>query len=81
MRDKIRTSKKALSQMIQYATELGPLESIALLHTHSVDKLEMFRQQTEHLYPAGESPLAVEVTPAIGAHVGPGALGIACITA
>jgi len=81
MREKIRTSKRAMAQMIQYAAELGPLESIALLHTHAIDKLEMFRQQTKHLYPSDETPLAVEVTPAIGAHVGPGGLGIACITA
>jgi DegV family protein with EDD domain len=81
MRDKIRTSKRALNQMIQYAVDLGPLESIALLHTHTIDKLDMFRQQTKHLYPSDETPLAVEVTPAIGAHVGPGGLGIACITA
>lgn len=80
MRDKIRTSKRAMAQMIQYVIELGSLESMALLHTHATDKLEMFRQKTEHLYPSGELPLAVEVTPAIGAHVGPGALGIACIT-
>jgi DegV family protein with EDD domain len=81
MRDKIRTSKRAMNQMIQYAAELGPLESIALLHTHAIDKLDMFRQQTRHLYPSNDEPLAVEVTPAIGAHVGPGGLGLACITA
>jgi DegV family protein with EDD domain len=81
MRDKIRTSKKALAQMIQYAAELGRLESFALLHTHAPEKLDDFRQQTQHLYAADYKPLAVEVTPAIGAHVGPGGLGIACITA
>ena len=81
MRDKIRTIKRAMAQMIQYAAELGPLESIALLHTAATDKLEMFRQQTRHLYPSEETPLVVEVTPAIGAHIGPGALGIACVTA
>jgi DegV family protein with EDD domain len=81
MRDKVRTSKKALAQMIAYAQELGKLESIALLHTHAPDRLDDFWQQTEHLYPAGSRPLAVEVTPAIGAHVGPGGLGLACITA
>jgi DegV family protein with EDD domain len=81
MRDKIRTSKRAMAQMIQYAAELGAIESIALLHTHAPEKLELFRQQTSHLYPSNETPLAVDVTPAIGAHVGPGGLGIACITA
>lgn len=81
MRDKIRTSKRAMAQMIQYAAELGQLESMALLHTAATDKLELFGQQTRHLYPSNETPLVVEVTPAIGAHIGPGALGIACVTA
>jgi DegV family protein with EDD domain len=80
MLDKIRTSKRALARMIQCAAELGPLESMALLHTHTPDKLEMFRQETQHLFPSAEVPLTVEVTPAIGAHVGPGGLGLACIT-
>jgi fatty acid-binding protein DegV len=73
--------KKALTKMLGRVAELGTLESLALLHTHSADQLESFRQQSEFLNPRGVSPQAVEVTPAIGAHVGPGGLGIACITA
>jgi DegV family protein with EDD domain len=79
--ERVRTMKKALAKMLSRVAELGTLESLALLHTHSADKLESFRQQSEFLNPGGVSPLAVEVTPAIGAHVGPGGLGIACITA
>lgn len=79
--ERVRTMKKALANMLGRVAELGTLESLALLHTHSVDQLESFRQQSEFLNPEGVTPPAVEVTPAIGAHVGPRGLGIACITA
>ncbi len=79
--ERIRTRKKALANMLGRVAELGTLESLALLHTHSADQLEHFRHQSEFLNPERVPPPAVEVTPAIGAHVGPGGLGIACITA
>jgi DegV family protein with EDD domain len=79
--ERIRSSGRALNRMLERVAELGPLESVALLHTHAFDKLETFAQQAQFLMPENLTPLAVEVTPAIGSHVGPGALGIACIAA
>ncbi|MCI0574755.1 MAG: DegV family protein [Chloroflexi bacterium] len=81
MMEKVRTSRRAVERMIELVEALGPLEHLALLHTHAAGKLDEFREQTRHLFPAGSNPLAVEVTPAIGAHVGPGGLGLACIVA
>ncbi len=81
MVEMVRTSKRALSRFLELVTELGPLENVALLHTHaSQEQLDVFRQQTQFLIPEGLTPLAVELTPAIGAHLGPGGLGIACVT-
>lgn len=77
--ERVRTSKRAFKQMLSMVTELGPLEEMALLHIRSESKLQLFREETQTLCPEGKVPLAVEVTPAIGAHVGPGGLGIACI--
>jgi fatty acid-binding protein DegV len=34
-----------------------------------------------HLFPAGKTPLFAEVTPVIGTHIGPGAVGFACVAA
>ena len=82
MADKVRSSKRAMQRFLELAGELGPLETASLLYIGADDEeLKSFREQTESLIPAGQTPLEVELTPALGAHVGPGALGIACITA
>lgn len=80
MLEKVRTSKRALAKMIDLIGDLGALEKVALLHIGNGKRLETFTQQTQHLAPAGDIPLAVELTPALGAHIGPGGLGVACIT-
>lgn len=82
MLEKIRTSKRALNRFLELASELGPMEKIALLYINAnQEEIETFRQQTQFLVPEGIRPPAVEITPAIGAHIGPGGLGIACVTA
>jgi len=82
MPERVRTSKRAMERLLELATDLGPLESLALLHTHgSVEQINAFREKTTFLNPEGPPPMAVELTPAIGAHLGPGGLGLACVTA
>ena len=79
--DRVRTRGRALRQLIQHVEALGPLEEIALLHTADPAGVEELREKAEHLFPEGDEPVAVEVTPTIGAHIGPGALGFACVAA
>jgi DegV family protein with EDD domain len=79
--ERVRTSKRALRQFLKIVADLGVLESIALLHIQANDRIEFFRQQTQCFFPKDYDPLTVEVTPALGAHIGPGGLGIACIVA
>lgn len=82
MADKVRSSKRAMQRFLALAGELGPLETASLLYIGADDeKLQSFREQTKLLVPAGRPPLEVELTPALGAHIGPGGLGIACIAA
>lgn len=51
------------------------------MHTHAPDRAEALRHQAHHLFPKEEPPMFAEVTPVIGSHVGPGAVGFACIIA
>ncbi len=81
MLQKVRTSKRALATMIQIIDDLGALEQMALLHIGGGKRVDSFSKQMKHLYPAGDIPIAVELTPALGAHIGPGGLGVACIVA
>jgi DegV family protein with EDD domain len=79
MQEKIRTSKKATEKMIERIAELGQYDRVALLHTAAPAELEQLRGQLSHIIPAGSNPPVSLVTPAVGAHVGPRALGFAGI--
>jgi DegV family protein with EDD domain len=77
MLDKVRTSKRALDRFIEHISDLAPFEDVSLLHTHATDKLDTFRQRTQFLIPGDQKAPAVELTPALGVHIGPGGVGIA----
>jgi DegV family protein with EDD domain len=74
--ERVRTTKNALERLIRLVSDLGPLEQLAIVHTHAPDRAKDLQRQAQHLFPAGEVPLFAEVTPVIGAHVGPGAVGM-----
>jgi DegV family protein with EDD domain len=78
--ERVRTRKRAIERLISLLSDLVPLEQVALVHTHAPDRAEDLLQRVQHLLPEGET-LSVEVTPVIGAHIGPGAVGFACVTA
>lgn len=75
--ERVRTSKRATQRLIKLLSDAAPLEKVALLHTNAPQKAEALRQQVQHLLPKGEI-MSVNITPVIGAHIGPGAVGFAC---
>lgn len=77
--EKVRTFSRAQRHLIEHVRDLGPLEQIALLHTANRDGVRQLKEAAQTLIPQEYDPIAVEVTPTIGAHVGPGALGFACV--
>jgi DegV family protein with EDD domain len=79
--DRVRTRSQAAKRLIELAGEISPLQHVAFLHTNAADRMAQFRTQVAHLIPAGESPVVGEVTPVIGSHVGPGAIGLVCVSA
>ncbi len=84
--EKVRTTRGAFNRLSDLASELAPLEQLALVHAHAQEKVETLRQHIEHLLPENElmpeqDPLIGEVTPVIGTHVGPNAVGLICVKA
>jgi DegV family protein with EDD domain len=77
--ERVRTQKRALQRVIDLLEEKGSLERVAILHTHAPARVEELRRQAAHLLPAGEI-LAMDITPVIGAHIGPCAAGFAVVT-
>lgn len=79
--EKTRTTKGALNRLLQLVEELGSLEELAFVHTHAPEKVENLRQSASHLIPSGKEILVGEVTPVIGSHIGPGAVGFSVVKA
>jgi DegV family protein with EDD domain len=78
--EKIRRTEAAIQRLIVLLEEQLPLERVALVHTHSLKKAQDLRHRVQHLLPEGEV-LSVDITPVLGTHLGPGAVGFACVSA
>jgi DegV family protein with EDD domain len=79
--ERVRTRKAALARVIHLLGGLGPLEEVALVHTHAPEDAEALAREARHLLPHGKVSLTAEVTPVIGTHIGPGAVGFVAIQA
>jgi len=79
--ERVRTRRKALERLVSLARALGPLEQLALVHTNDPDEAEHLRQMAIDLFPPQQDLLRAEVTPVIGSHIGPGAVGFVAVRA
>lgn len=78
--EKVRTGDKALKRVVQLLESVGKIERIALVHTHAPERVAELKKLAEHLLPKGDLMIE-DITPVIGAHIGPGAAGFAVIAA
>ena len=69
-----RTRSKALNQLLTLANSWGPLKRLAVLHSAIPEEAANVADKLRHqcLLP----PLIVDVTTALGVHVGPNAIGL-----
>ena len=79
--ERVRTRGKALDRVLELLNGLGPLEELALVHTHAPQAAEALGRRATHLAPGGVISLSAEVTPVIGTHIGPGAVGFVAVQA
>jgi DegV family protein with EDD domain len=78
--ERVRTKERALQRLLDLASDLGELEQLALVHTNARLEAEALWQKAKPLFQDDENPLSVDVTPVLGAHLGPGAVGFTCIS-
>ena len=76
-----RTTKKAIRRVIHVIQTLGPFEYLDTVHTHAHEGALALREQVRHLFPHEIPEYNTEVTPVIGTHIGPGAVGFVCVKA
>lgn len=77
--ERVRTTAKAEARLIQMLEEQQPIERFALLHTNAPQEADAFLQRVSALLPKDDI-YSMNITPVIGAHVGPGAVGFASIS-
>jgi len=78
--EKVRTRDKALKKVVEMLEAVGKIERIAMVHTNAPERVAELRKLAAHLLPQGDI-LTEDITPVIGAHIGPGAAGFAVIAA
>ena len=79
--ERVRTRRRSVQRLMELVSDLGPLEHLALVHTGAPGRARALHQQAFNLFPVGKEIMSAEVTPVIGAHVGPGAVGFAAVQA
>ena len=78
---RVRTHQRALQHMVDMVMTMAPLQKLAVLHAHTDPAVVMQLSEVLAPYAPENSPLVVEVGPIFGAHVGPGAVGVALVRA
>lgn len=77
--ERVRTTHKADARLLEMLEEYQPIEHFSLLHTNAAENALAFIEQAAHLIPVNIT-YTMDITPVIGAHIGPGAVGFAIIS-
>jgi DegV family protein with EDD domain len=77
---RVRTQGRAIERMMEWLAKYAPFEKLAIVHAGVQHEAEEMLEQIKNFLPQGEIPI-VQITPVLGAHLGVGALGFACVSA
>jgi len=75
-----RTQSRATERLMEWLKEYAPYERLAIVHAGVQAEAEAMLERIKEFLPEGEIPI-VQITPVLGAHLGVGALGFACVSA
>jgi DegV family protein with EDD domain len=75
---RVRTRIHATERVIDMLRELGKLERVAIVHSNAHERVAELREKAAGLLPAGDL-LTMDITPVLGAHLGPNAVGFAAV--
>lgn len=75
-----RTNNRARQRLLDWLAEYAPYEKLAIVHAGVHAEAEALREQIRSFFPEGGSVPIVQITPVLGAHLGIGAIGFACVS-
>jgi len=70
-----RTRKNAIKRLVQVAKSFNPLAQLTMVHTNSLERAKELFEEISSFLPEDTQPDYTEVSPIIGSHIGPGAVG------
>lgn len=76
--EKIRTQKRAVERIADIVLGSGPIQEMAIIHAAAPDMAEALRAHFAETW-FEEQIMVCETGPVIGAHTGPGAVGVAWV--
>jgi DegV family protein with EDD domain len=77
--ERVRTREGAMHRLLELLQEYGPFEKTAILHSMAAGRAKDLLERAKSLLPEGEI-IIEEITPVLGAHLGPGVLGFVTIS-
>lgn len=77
--ERARTLQRSLGRLVERVQALGPLERAIILHTDAPDLAQSVADRLQAAEPGWDLPIH-QAGVTIASHVGPGAVGIACVT-
>lgn len=75
-----RTQKNATAQLLDWLEQYAPFERLAIVHAGIQEEAESLRESVRAYWPEIGTVPVLQITPVLGAHLGVGALGFACIS-
>ena len=78
---KVRTFSRALEEIVRVAHDYAPLDRLAVIYTTDAEAANELRDRLQDILPPGGRTIVTRITPSIGVHAGPGALGIVPLSA
>lgn len=76
--EKEKTNKKAIKRLIEKLEFFSPFEKLALLHSGAIDQVHAIQEKIIDILPEKKIIIGI-VNPVLGAHLGPGIVGFACV--
>lgn len=74
-----RTQSRATERLMEWLREYAPYERLAIVHAGVQSEAEAMLERIQEFLPDKDIPI-VQITPVLGAHLGIGALGFACVS-
>lgn len=74
-----RTFNGSVKQLLKILKELGSLDQLNLVHSNAPERAQMLYEEAKEFFPKDREPFVVDITPVLGAHVGPGIFGFVAV--